>query len=78
MASAVALLWVSTPEGKIGSSFKQIKNYPSYCWPVYFSKEGLECIFALYNKKKEEKEKAKLQTKITGQIQSPVVLIREF
>lgn len=82
MASAVALLWVSISEVKTGSSFKQIKNYPSHCWPVYFSKEGLDA-YLLYTKKKtnkktEEKEKAKLQTKTTGQIQSLGILIREF
>lgn len=62
----------------------QIKNYLSYCWPVYFSKEGLGA-YLLYikinkqTKKKHKKKKAKLQTtKITGQIQSPVMLIREF
>lgn len=41
MASAVALLLVSISEVKTGSSFKQLKNYSTYCWLVYFSKEGL-------------------------------------
>lgn len=60
MASAVALLLVSISEVKTGSSFKQMKNYPSYCWPVYFSKEGLDA-YLLYIKKKKEEEKAELQ-----------------
>lgn len=85
MASAVALLWGSTSKVKTGSSFKQIKNYLSYCWPVYFSKEGLDA-YLLYikkanqakKKKTQKQKKAKLQTKITGQIQSLVMLIREF
>lgn len=58
MASAVALLWVSISEVKTGSSFKQIKNYPSYCWPVYFSKEGLDA-YLLYIKKKQTKNRRK-------------------
>lgn len=67
-ASAVALLWVSTSEVETGSSFKQIKNYPSYCWPVYCSKEGLDA-YLLYikknpteQKKRQKKKQAKLQT----------------
>ena len=55
MASAVALLWVCISEVKTGSSFKLTKNYPSYCWPVYFSKEGLDA-YLLYIKKKIKKK----------------------
>lgn len=60
-ASAVALLWVSTSEVKIGSSFKQIKNYPSYCWPVYFSKEGLDAylLYILKNQPNKKRRKSK-------------------
>lgn len=56
MASAVALLWGSTSKVKTGSSFKQIKNYLSYCWPVYFSKEGLDA-YLLYIKKANQVKK---------------------
>lgn len=85
MASAVALLSVSISDVKTGSSFNQMNNYPSYCWPVCFSKGGgwMHICFTFEEKKKKRKrerrkEKAKLQTQSAGSMRSLVTLIREL
>lgn len=78
-ASAGAVLSVSILTAvKTDSSFNHMKNYLSYCRPVYFSKEGLGAYLLYITKKKKKRQKAKLQAKLAGQIQSSVTLIREF
>ena len=62
MASAVALLSVRISEVKTGSSFNQMNNYPSHCWPVCFSKEGLDA-YLLYIKKKKKGKKRRKEKK---------------